>query len=394
MGNLVEIKPLGGIAGDMFVGACAALWPHLKGDCLKDVRDAGVPQAVSVAFEAASVNGFASEAFVVAQGDEAPDTGVYTKIVARLEASALDRAVLAEALGILRILGEAEATAHGKPIETVHFHELADWDSIADIVAAASFIARAPATRWTVRTLPLGGGHVMTQHGRIPVPAPAVLNVLKGYDFQEDGQDGERITPTGAAILRHLTAPDERCAGGRLIGMGFGAGTKRFKTIANVLQLVAFESADPGDGGGDGDLITEIAFDIDDMTPEELGVATDRLRAAPGVLDVIQTAQIGKKGRAIIGVRVLAAQAAGAEVAELCLTETSTLGVRISDIRRRILNRRAEATRDGAVKVAERPDGARSAKVESDDLAQTDTLTARRAQARAAEGAALEGGDE
>lgn len=390
MGNLVEIKPLGGIAGDMFVGACAALWPHLKADCLQDVRDAGVPGAVSVSFETVSVNGFASESFVVAQGDEAPDTGVYSKIVARLEASALDRAVLAEAQAILRILGEAEAQAHGKPIETVHFHELADWDSIADIVAAASFIARTPETRWTVGALPLGGGHVMTQHGRIPVPAPAVLRILKGYEFQDDGQMGERITPTGAAILRHVTAPGAPSASGRLSGMGFGAGTRRFKSIANVVQLVEFEGAEARDG----DLIAEIAFDIDDMTPEELGVATDRIRASSAVLDVIQTAQIGKKGRAIIGVRVLCAHAASTEIADLCLSETSTLGVRIAEVRRRILDRHAAATRNGAVKIAERPDGARSAKVESDDLFETHTLTARRAQARAAEAAALEGGDD
>ena len=390
MGNLVEIKPLGGVAGDMFVGACAALWPHLKADCMRDIRDAGVPEAVSVGFETVSVNGFASEAFVVSQGDAAPDTGVYTKIIARLEDSALDPAVLAEALAILRILGEAEAAAHGKPLETVHFHELADWDSIADIVAAASFIARAPAAEWTVGALPLGGGHAHTQHGRIPVPAPAVLNILKGYEFQDDGEMGERVTPTGAAILRHLTMPGARCAGGRLIGMGFGAGTKRFTSVANVVQLVEFEQVEVQDG----DLITEIAFDIDDMTPEELGVATDRLRAAPGVLDVIQTAQIGKKGRAIIGVRVLCARAAGAEMAELCLSETSTLGVRMTDIRRRVLDRHAAATRGGAVKIAKRPGGGRSAKVESDDLARTETLAARRAQAHAAEAAALEGGDE
>lgn len=390
MVKLVEIKPLGGIAGDMFVGACAALWPHLKAKCLKDIRDAGVPDAVSISFETVGVNGFASEAFIVAQGDEAPATGVYTKIVARLEASALERTVLAEALSVLRILGEAEATAHGKPIETVHFHELADWDSIADIVAAASFIARAPATRWTVGVLPLGGGHVMTQHGRIPVPAPAVLNILKGYEFQDDGQIGERITPTGAAILRHLTEPGQNNAGGRLSGMGFGAGTKRFKTIANVVQLVSFEDVEAHDS----DRITEIAFDIDDMTPEELGVATDCIRSAPGVLDVIQTAQIGKKGRAIIGVRVLCTEAEGSEIADLCLSETSTLGVRMTDVRRRILGRHAAATRDGAVKIAQRPGGAKTAKVESDDLADTQTLTARRAQARAAEAAALEGGDD
>ena len=390
MGNLVEIKPLGGIAGDMFAAACAALWPDLKAACLADIRAAGVPEAVSIGFETVSVNGFASEAFVVSQGGEAPETGVYVKIVKRLEDSALDRAVLAEALAILRILGEAEATAHGKPLETVHFHELADWDSIADIVAAASFIARAPVAGWTVGALPLGGGHVMTQHGRIPVPAPAVLNILKGYEFQDDGETGERITPTGAAILRHLTSPEIRGSGGRLTGMGFGAGTKRFKSLANVLQLVEFEAAEASEG----DQIAEIAFDIDDMTPEELGVAADRLRAAPGVLDVIQTAQIGKKGRAIIGVRVLCARAAGTAIAELCLSETSTLGVRISEVRRRVLDRRAAATRDGAVKIAERPGGARSAKVESDDLARTETLAARRAQAQAAEAAALEGGDE
>lgn len=390
MGNLIEIKPLGGIAGDMFVGACAALWPHLKEDCLKDLRKAGVPEAVSIGFQTVSVNGFASEAFAVSQGDAAPDTGVYAKIVANLEASDLDRDVLAEALGILRILGEAEAIAHGKPIEAVHFHEIADWDSIADIVAAASFIARSSETRWTVGALPLGGGHVMTQHGRIPLPAPAVLNILKGYEFQDDGQTGERITPTGAAILRHLTSPEDTSAGGRLSGMGFGAGTKRFKGLANVVQLVAFTDV----GALDGDLITEIAFDIDDMTPEELGVATDRLRAATGVLDVIQTTQIGKKGRAIIGVRILCAQTAAAEITDLCLSETSTLGVRIAEVRRRILSRHAAATRDGAVKIAERPNGARSAKVESDDLLETQTLTARRAQARAAEKAALEGGDD
>ena len=171
---------------------------------------------------------------------------------------------------------------------------------------------------------------------------------------------------------------------------GFGAGTKRFKGLANVLQLVAFSDVDALDG----DLITEIAFDIDDMTPEELGVATDRLRAAAGVLDVIQASQIGKKGRAIIGIRILCARTAAAEVTDLCLSETSTLGVRIAEVHRRILNRHAAATRDGAVKIAERPNGARSAKVESDDLLETQTLTARRAQARAAEEAALEGGDD
>ncbi len=91
---------------------------------------------------------------------------------------------------------------------------------------------------------------------------------------------------------------------------------------------------------------------------------------------------------------MLCACVASAEIADLCLSETSTLGVRVSDVRRRILDRHAAATPDGAVKIAQRPDGTLSAKVESDELAQTETLTARRAQARAAETAAMEGGDD
>ncbi len=383
----IHIKPLGGIAGDMFVGACGALWPDLRDQCIADVRAAGVPDAISVAFEGVSVSSFGSIAFQVGQG-ESPETGVYTRIIERLEASALDRAVLGHAKAIFAILGAAEAKAHGKPIETVHFHELADWDSIADIVAAASFIARAPQATWSVGTIPLGGGHAMTQHGRIPVPAPAVLNILEGFEFQDDGFPGERVTPTGAAILRHLTTPSAG-EGGRLIGSGFGAGAKRFKGLANVTQLVVFENT----GAQASDNVTEISFDIDDMTPEELGVATDRIRAASGVLDVIQTPQIGKKGRAIIGLRVLSAQPAAEAVVDLCLSETSTLGVRIAEVRRRILERHAVATPDGAVKIATRPEG-RSAKVESDDLIRAETLIARRKQARAAEAAALEGGDD
>ena len=386
----IQINPLGGIAGDMFVAACADLWPDLKDACLADLADAGAPKEVSARFETVSVNGFASTAFTVEVGDAAPASGRYAAIVERLQASALEATVLETALAIFRILGLAEAKAHGKPLEDVHFHELADWDSVIDIVAAASFIARAPQATWTVGPLPLGHGLVNTQHGKVPVPAPAVVNILEGYEFFDDGVGGERVTPTGAAILRHLTAPGDARASGRLMKSGFGAGTKRFEGLANVVQLISYASS----AVAADEVITEISFDIDDMTPEELGVAVDRLRATAGVLDVIQTPQIGKKGRAIIGLRVLADREVEAAVADLCLTETSTLGLRITEVRRKILPRAAAATADGAVKVAERPDGRLTAKVESDDLAGTPALSARRAQARIAEAAALGDADD
>ena len=382
----IVIKPLGGIAGDMFAGACGALWSDLRETCLADVRDAGLPDAVACDFEEVSVNGFAAHKFRVGEADAVVPTGDYGMIVTRLSESALDRPVLAIALEILRILGEAEARVHGKPLEKVHFHELADWDSIADVVAAASFVARAPASDWQTTQMPMGGSSINTQHGRITVPAPAVLEILKGYDFIDDGVAGERVTPTGAAILRYLTEPGRRePVRGRLAGSGFGAGDKRFPGLANVLQLVAFEPITEAAE----EVVTEIAFDIDDMTPEEIGVATDRLRATQGVLDVTQTAQIGKKGRAIFLIRVLCSRPAAEVVADACFHETSTLGLRIGDVRRRVLSRRMAATPGGTVKVSTRPGGAETAKVDSDDLAGTETLDARRRQARRSEHEAI-----
>lgn len=383
----IQIKPLGGIAGDMFAGACASLWPALVDDCLTDLRAAGLPEAVETRFEPVHVNGFAAQKFHVGDdGGMIVATGVYGQIVQRLTDSALDREVLAVALGILRVLGEAEAAVHDRPLDHVHFHELADWDSVADVVAAASFIARGPAADWSVGPLPLGGGTVRTQHGTITVPAPAVLKLLAGFDWHDDGIGGERVTPTGAAIVRFLCQPG-RQTGGILSGAGFGAGTKRFEALANVVQLVAFQAA----AAPETQPITELAFDIDDMTGEEMAIAADRLRATKGVLDLTQTQQIGKKGRAITLFRLLCRPEDAMTVTQACLTQTSTLGVRRADLIRTVVDRRltGDAPR---VKVAERPDGA-SAKAESDDIAGHATLNGRRAAARHAETRALEAED-
>ncbi|MEM9139608.1 MAG: LarC family nickel insertion protein [Pseudomonadota bacterium] len=386
----VMIKPLGGIAGDMFAGACAALWPDLVPHVLDDLRAADLPDGIEVAFRPASVNGFSAMQFHVAQTAPVGHTSDYAAITAALEASSLPTHVRRHALAIFEVLGRAEAKIHGVPLERVHFHELADWDSIADVVAAASFIARARVRHWAVGPLPLGGGTVRTQHGRIPVPAPAVLEILKDFSFIDDGVAGERVTPTGAAIVRHLAGPNVPSVTGTLQGAGFGAGTKRFEGLANVVQLVAFQGA-----GQTHEPVTELAFDIDDMTPEELGTALDHLRAADGALDVTQTPQIGKKGRAIFLVRLLCRPGHAEPLTDLIFAETSTLGVRRAALTRTVLPRHVRATVEGEVKLAERPGGA-TAKVESDALATTSGLAPRRAQARAAEAEAMaaEGADD
>lgn len=388
----IWIKPLGGIAGDMFAGACAALWPDRAAQCLRDVRAAGLPAGVSAGFAPAAVNGFAATAFRVAEAGPAAPGGAYPAMVEALAASALDGPVKRIALEIFRILGEAEAAVHGKPLSAVHFHELSGWDAVADITAAASFIAAAEAgggARWRVDPLPLGGGTVATAHGRVTAPAPATLRILEGYVFIDDGQGGERVTPTGAAILRYLTGGGDPAPApaGRLIGAGFGAGSRRFEGIANVTQLLAFERPAPGPSAR---RLTEIAFDIDDMTAEELALAVDRLRAEPGVLEITQTPQIGKKGRAAVLVRLLIDPAAEAPVVARCFAETASLGLRLTDLRRIALPREVVETPDGQVKRAERPGRAVTAKLESDDLSGGSDLASRRAQAQRAEAAALE----
>lgn len=379
----IAIKPLGGIAGDMFAGACAALWPDLVDACLADLRAAGLPDGVETGFDDVRVNGFAARQLRVGQeGGLIVPTGDYGQIVARLEESPLDRDVLAVALGILRVLGEAEAAVHDRPLDHVHFHELADWDSVADVVAAASFVARARPARWVAGRLPLGGGTVKTQHGIVTVPAPATLKLLGGYEWVDDGLGGERVTPTGAAILRYLTEPGDAPATGRLAGSGFGAGTRRYETMANVVQLVAFQGAGAAD-----EAVAELSFDIDDMTGEEMATAADRLRAEDGVLDVTQTAQIGKKGRAMMLFRVLCRPDRADDIARTCFAQTTTLGVRRAMLTRSVLSRDHVATSPRA-KRASRPGGA-TAKAEADDLS-GETLARRREMAREAERAALE----
>ena len=114
----------------------------------------------------------------------------------------LDPAVRRRALAIFSLLAEAEARVHGCAVEDVLFHEVGAWDSIADIVSAAFLIEESAATNWTVGAIPLGAGRVHTAHGLLPVPAPATALLLEGFPFIDDGVGGERVTPTGAAIVR------------------------------------------------------------------------------------------------------------------------------------------------------------------------------------------------
>lgn len=301
-------------------------------------------------------------------------------MVARIEAARLSAGTAAEAVAILTIIARAEARIHRVSLDAVHFHEIADWDSLLDVVAAGSIAAALAGARWTVSPLPRGGGLVRTAHGLLPVPAPATTEILQGFAWRDDGISGERVTPTGAAIVNHLVRPGNPPVEGRLLASGTGAGTRTLPGMPNILRVLAFEPAISAAT----DTVTVIAFEVDDMTGEEIGVSADRLRGVAGVLDVSLTQRSGKKGRPMQSFAVLSRPEAASAVAERCFAETSTIGLRLHEERRIVLSRAASEVDGIGVKTVSRPDGM-TAKAESDHLS-GDSLTARRAAKLRAEG--------
>jgi uncharacterized protein (DUF111 family) len=273
-----------------------------------------------------------------------------------------------------------------------------------DVVAAGAIAAALDAARWSASAPPRGGGTIRTAHGVLPVPGPATARLLDGYPWRDDGIAGERVTPTGAAILRHLVPADvcdAASASGRLLAQGFGAGTRTLPGVPNVLRALVFErgaAAGAGQGKVVGDeRVALVEFDVDDMTGEELALAADRLRTVEGVIDVSVGTRAGKKGRIVADFRVIARVGAADAVADACFAETSTLGLRIREERRRVLSRREVDVDAGGtsvrVKVATRPDGTTTAKAAHDDVAATAGLDARRRARAGAEAPAIAGAD-
>lgn len=365
--SCIVLDPVGGVSGDMFAAAILDAWPALVEPVLAAVRNSGLPATCRVSLVDRRSGGLAGCGFVF-EGDASAPTGAYPDIRRRLAGAALSASVRAHALAILKLLAEAEAAVHRVAVDHVHFHELADWDTQADIVAAAMIIDRLNGARWHCRPLPLGTGTVRTAHGLLPIPAPAAAQLLTGFAFSaDDGLPGERVTPTGAAILRYL-AP--RFVGGEppgvLIATGTGAGSRQLPGIPNVLRVLGFTGAPSADD------VLVIEFDIDDQSPEELAIGLERLREVPGVRDVATFQGLGKKGRWLQAVRVMAEPAHRDAVVNAVFDETTTLGVRLRREERMVLPRHTVVVEGESgpvrVKVAERA-GRRTAKAEADDIA-------------------------
>jgi uncharacterized protein (TIGR00299 family) protein len=394
----LHLDPLGGLAGDMFLAALLDAWPEHAERTFAAMRAAGLPADWRAELLPHDDGVLAGRRVLIEgpAGGHHHGPGSFRAIRTALAEAALPAPVRARAIAMFTLLAEAEAKVHGIAPEDVHFHELADWDSIADVVGSAWLLeALAPASV-SCAPLPVGSGRIAAAHGSLPVPAPAAALLLEGLPMIDDGVPGERVTPTGAAILCHLKAGTGLPGGPwRIAGTGIGFGSRRLRGLSNVLRVLAWEPA-AAEGRAD-DRVAVLAFEIDDQSPEELALGLDALRATEGVLDVVQLPAFGKKNRLAVQVQILVRPERLDAVIERCFDETTTIGLRWRLEARAVLAREtvSVATSEGAldVKLVTRPGGERTAKAEIEPLRQAvDGHVARAGRRRDAEADALRGG--
>ena len=380
----LHLDLVGGLSGDMFIGAILDAFPEMVGGLQEIIVSAGFPDLVSldaVPHDDGTLTG--TRFRVLAISEESHHHRHYKEIKEKLEGSRLHETTRKCALAIFYAIAEVEAAVHGKTIESVAFHEVGAWDSIADIVLAAHLISELDAT-WSVSRIPLGRGIIETAHGRLPVPAPATEKLLVGFDVFDDGIEGERVTPTGAAILKVLAPARRLPAGLKFDNTGYGFGTRVFPDIANVLRVSVFAST-VENVPWEIDQVMQLRFEIDDQTPEQLAQALDLLRQETGVLDVIQQPTFGKKQRQSFAVTLMVRIEVADEVTRRCFELTPTLGIRRERIERAVLRREEIVVlvneHPYRVKVARRPGGI-TAKIEMDDLVESNLSQTEQAEVR------------
>lgn len=351
----------------MFAAALLDLAPDFDPASL--LHAIGLPATIRVRREPATDRGFAGSRLAITGEAPAPAIGA-TALLALVTASSLPAPVRARTLDMLGRLAEAEAAVHGLTVAEVHFHELASWDTLIDLSLAAGLIESLGISSSSIGPLPLGGGTIESAHGALPVPAPATAQLLRGFRFVDDGVAGERVTPTGAAILAHMEPSRTVPASTRLLATGAGFGTRRLPDRANQLRALLFE---PMVDAGSVERVALIRFEVDDQTGEDLAIGLDAIRAIDGVLDIVAWPVFGKKGRIANAVQILTEPAALSRAIDACFTQTTTIGLRHELVQRSVLPR-TTTLRDGLrAKEVVRPGGRRTLKIEADALAERAT---------------------
>ncbi len=273
--------------------------------------------------------------------------------------------VKADALAVYGLIAEAESKAHGKPVTDIHFHEVGTMDAVADIVGVCVLLEQIAPAKIVVSPLATGFGQVKCAHGILPVPAPATASIIEGIPTYSGDVEGELLTPTGAALLKHFADTFGTRSVMAINKTGYGMGRKDFEK-ANMLRTFIGEEKSEDD-----DKVIEMSCNVDDMTGEEIGYATGVLLSS-GALDVFTTPVYMKKNRPGILITCIVKPEDKEKFAKLIFEHTTTIGIRYTAMDRFRLSRREEKvmTKFGevSVKVSE-GFGVTKAKPEYDDIA-------------------------
>ena len=309
------------------------------------LADAGADQAAivsaigaleigaSVSFEKVKRRGIGATKFHVAVEHQHAHRHL-SHIVKIIEKAILPARAAKNALAVFQRLGEAEAAVHQVPIEKVHFHEVGAADSIADIVGSCLAFELLGVEHIACSPVNVGSGTVKTEHGILPVPAPATARLLTGVPIYARGPELELATPTGVAVAVTLAESFGVLPPMTVSRTGFGAGGHDFVEHANVLRVILGEAT----GASEATTVAVIEANIDDLNPQVLAYAMERLIEA-GALDVSLQAIVMKKGRPGNLLRVVAQPQDREALAQIIFAETSTLGMRVHLAERRVQSR-------------------------------------------------------
>ena len=274
----------------------------------------------------------------------------FASIKRLIQESSLDKFVKVRSLSIFRRIAGAEGKIHGMHANKVHFHEVGAVDSIIDIVGAAIGMRELGIDRVFAREVEEGSGFIEIAHGQFPVPAPATLEILRGVKVRQCDEPNEMVTPTGAAILAEFVESYGPMPAMEIQKIGYGLGTREFKTRPNVLRAVLGHSDTPALRHSS--VVSVIETNIDDMNPQLFGDVMEKLFAA-GALDVFYTPIQMKKDRPGILLTTLAEPKLTDALTELILKLTTTFGVRVTEAHRQVLDRETKKvkTRFGSIDV-------------------------------------------
>jgi len=330
--TICYIDAFSGLAGDMLVGALV---------------DAGADRAaISSALDSLALGAAIEWDRVQRRGVSATKFRVGVKessghrhlsgIVKLIHSARLPESVKSKAEQVFHVLGEAEAAVHGVDIEKVHFHEVGAVDSICDIVGICLAFDLLSIERIYCSPINVGSGTVNTEHGVLPVPAPATAELLQGKPIYSRGPALELTTPTGAAVVAALATDFGAMPPMRVTSIGYGAGDRDFIEHANVVRVMIGQSLmEEKPGAIEATTVTMIEANIDDASPQLIGYAMELMLEA-GALDAVIIPVQMKKGRPGVLIQVIAENEKREELAALLFRETTTLGIRFHTAERRV----------------------------------------------------------